>query len=101
MDDSRCVWNAAKDSENERKHGITFEDACRVFDDPHHAVVPDDREYDEERWIATGRVDAGVLIVVFTDRDGKDRIIAARRAKRQEEETYYAAAFGFRGRSRR
>ena len=93
--------NAAKDSENQRKHGITFEDACRVFDDPRHTVVPDDREYDEERWLATGRVDSGVLIVVFTDRDGKECIISARRAKRPEEETSYAAAFGFRRRSRR
>ena len=101
MDGPRCVWNAEKDSENLRKHGLTFEDACRVFDDPHHTVVPDDREYDEERWIATGRVDSGVLIVVFTDRDGKDRLISARRTKRPEEETSNATAFGFRERSRR
>ncbi len=101
MDGSGCVWNAAKDSENQRKHGISFEEACRVFDDPHHTVIPDDREYDEERLIATGRVGEGVLIVVFTDRGGRERIISARRAKRPEEETSYAAAFGFGGWSRR
>ena len=63
--------------------------------DPHRGETPDDRDYGEERWIATGRVDLAVLAVVFADRGGRQRIISARRAKRREEEAYDEDRLGF------
>ncbi|MGH2618015.1 MAG: BrnT family toxin [Thermomicrobiales bacterium] len=86
---SVCEWDPEKDAENQRKHGVDFEDACCVFDDLYHIVVPDDCDYVEDRLIATGRVGSKVLVVVFTERNGRERIISARKANRREEETYF------------
>jgi uncharacterized protein len=90
MECSDCEWDHRKNLENQRKHGIAFEDACCVFEDPHQIVIADDREYGEERWLAIGRFEWRVLMVVFTERDGKHRIISARRAKQREEGLYFA-----------
>lgn len=90
---SGCDWDPKKDLDNQRKHGIAFEDACCVFDDPHRSVVPDEREYDERRWLVTGRVDSEVMVVVFTSRGDQQRIISARKAKRREEQAYYERSF--------
>jgi uncharacterized DUF497 family protein len=84
-----CEWDPRKDLENQRKHRVKFEDACRVFTDPFREVVPDDRGYGEERWIAVGRANSRMLVVVFTDRGDRTRIISARKADRDEEERYY------------
>jgi uncharacterized DUF497 family protein len=87
-----CAWDPRKDIENQRKHGIAFEDACCVFEDPNLTVLPDDRDYGEARWIAIGRFEWRVLVVVFTDRNGRERIISARRARRDEEKLYFEKA---------
>lgn len=86
-----CDWEPRKDLENQRKHGVKFVVACCVFDDPHQNVVPDDGDYDEDRWIGIGRVGPVVLVVAFTERNGRERIVSARRAKRREEQAYYEA----------
>jgi uncharacterized DUF497 family protein len=89
MECTGCDWDPEKDAENQRKHGVDFEDACCVFDDPCRIVVPDERDYGEVRLIATGRVGSQILVVVFTERNGRERIISARKANRREEEMYY------------
>ena len=77
--------------ENRRKHdGITFADACCVFDDPLREVVEDDSDYGEVRFIATGRVGNVILVVVFTERNAQERIISARKAEPRERRAYYA-----------
>lgn len=86
---SGCEWDPSKDLENQRKHGIAFEDACCVFEDPHQIVIPDNRDYGEQRWLVIGRFESRVLVVVFTERGDRERIISARRAKRGEEEQFY------------
>jgi uncharacterized DUF497 family protein len=83
-----CDWDPRKDFENRRKHGISFDEACCVFEDPHRIEERDDREYDEDRWIVLGRVGSVVLVVVYAERSGKERIISARKAEPREEATY-------------
>jgi hypothetical protein len=85
-------WHNFKATENKKKHGIKFEDAITVFDDPFALIAPDYKhsnigEYRE--WII-GEADIGVLVVVFTIRQPDDiyRIISARRAKRKERKRY-------------
>jgi uncharacterized DUF497 family protein len=72
-----------------RKHGVRFEIACCVFEDPHRDVEIDDREYDDDRWIVVGSAGPFILVVVYTFRDGGRRIISARKANRREEQAYY------------
>jgi uncharacterized DUF497 family protein len=87
---SGCDWDPAKNRQNWRKHRIRFEDACCVFEDSLREDDEDDAEYGEERRIAIGRVGMDVLVVVYTERNGVERIISARRADPQEESRYYA-----------
>ena len=86
-----CEWDPEKDADNQRKHeGVTFADACCVFDDPLRDVVEDESAYGEQRFIATGRVGNVILVVVFTERNGRERIISARKAEPRERRAYYA-----------
>ncbi|MDR9404597.1 MAG: BrnT family toxin, partial [Halothece sp. Uz-M2-17] len=74
---------------NWRKHGISFADAEFVFFDPLaiHDVDPDSLE--EERFIALGMSNSGVLlVVVYAMRGETFRLISARRATSQEVKFY-------------
>jgi uncharacterized DUF497 family protein len=82
-------WNPTKAEANLRKHGITFEFATAVFLDPDRMEQLDEEHFDEERWIATGRVEEFVLVVVFTLRGENIRIISARRGIRNEYIRYW------------
>ncbi len=87
-------WDAAKAKSNERKHGVTFEEATRVFDDPHAVFRANGVVDGEFRWDVLG-IAAGVtvLFVVHTIKDSGDerervRIISARIATRMEQTLY-------------
>lgn len=86
-------WDPAKASSNSAKHGVTFEIARLVFNDP-NVVIELERHVDgEERWQATGQVGEHLmLLVVHTTWDDKDieivRIISARRAEKHERKIY-------------
>ena len=83
-------WDAAKAAENFAKHGVSFDTAARVFSDPFGVERLDDREdYGEERFILIGTVAEVVLTVVYTERNGRIRIISARRATRHEQDDYF------------
>jgi len=87
-------WSSDKAASNLTKHGVSFEDAARVFFDPGRLEMYDGREsYGEDRWATTGRVRAAVLYVVYTVRDEDViRIISARKANAKEEARYYHQA---------
>jgi uncharacterized protein len=82
-------WDDDKADANLRRHGIDFPTATRVFDDPFLIVDEDDSEdYGEERLIATGVVDGVTVVVVFTERGNRTRIISARKATQHEQRHY-------------
>lgn len=86
-------WDARKAQSNERKHGITFEDAALIFDDPLHVSRQDRHEDGEERWQTVGMVNGVLmLLVAHTMNDVVDgeliRIISARRATKAEKAIY-------------
>lgn len=81
-------WDKNKAATNLRKHGIDFADAVSVFSDDLAITVPDER-FDEERFITIGLDALGrVLVVVYTWRGQKIRLISARPATRQERRQY-------------
>jgi uncharacterized DUF497 family protein len=86
-------WDEAKSRNNERKHGIRFEDAALVFDDPFALVMQDRIEGGEYRWQTIGR-SSGLLLLLVAHTvcsEGQDeiiRIISARRATRKERIRY-------------
>jgi uncharacterized DUF497 family protein len=88
-------WDPAKEQSNVRKHGITFDVARRVFDDPDAILDRDRFEGGEYRWQTIGLVNGVIMLTVaHTVRDGAEaetiRIISARRASRPERRRYEA-----------
>jgi len=83
-------WDPAKAAVNRLKHGVAFEEAISVFRDPKAVVRYDSKHSDgEERYIAIGISERGrLLAVVYTERDGKIRIINARRVTASEVKAY-------------
>ena len=83
-------WDENKAAANLIKHGIPFEYAARVFLDPYRLEEEDLGEYEEEvRHRVIGMVDDRVLLVVYTERFSRFRIISARRATRHERRKYH------------
>ena len=87
-------WNEEKNKLNQQKHSISFEEAKEVFEDALQISKLDKRfSYFEERWITVGTTSKHKVLVVanlfFTD-DGEEiiRIISARKANKQEKESY-------------
>jgi hypothetical protein len=83
-------WDEAKNRENMRKHGVSFETASRIFDGPVLTRF-DERDYDGEvREVSIGAAGGDmIVVVVHTDRNGVTRIISARRATRGERTRYH------------
>ena len=79
----------AKAASNLRKHGVSFADAEGVLQDPLAVTVEDPDAEGEQRFISIGLGSAGeLLVVVWTERDDKCRVISARRATRKERKQY-------------
>jgi uncharacterized DUF497 family protein len=55
----RFEWDENKNKTNRDKHGVSFETAQLVFNDPHALSVQDRHECGEERWQTLGLVGAG------------------------------------------
>jgi len=85
----KVEWNKSKAEDNYAKHGISFELAKAVFEDPFAIGFLDDRQdYGEERFVLLGRAQGSLLYVAYTERMDAVRIISARRATKNEQETY-------------
>ena len=83
-------WDAKKAATNERKHAVTLEEASTVFGDA-LAFIFDDEAHsaDEQREIIIGHSERNrLLLVCYTERARKIRIISARRATRRERNDY-------------
>lgn len=83
-------WDESKAAMNRRKHGVTFEEASTVFADPLSVTIYDPVHSDgEDRYIVLGESQRRrLLVVVFTDRGDRIRIISARVASRRERKDY-------------
>ena len=84
-------WGNAKAEANLRAHGVSFELAKTVFQDPFAIERLDDRQdYGEERFVIVGMAEGNVaLFVAYTEREGRMRIISARRATQNEQDDYF------------
>lgn len=89
MIDNEFEWDDAKASATLTKHGISFEQARSVFDDPFAVRIRDiRRDYGEERLIVVGVSGDDILFVAYTEREGRMRVVSARRANRHERQAY-------------
>jgi uncharacterized protein len=93
----RWTWDPEKAAANRVKHGVSFETAMLVFDDPLHESKPD-LHPDGDRWHTIGLVGPVLLLVVHTwpESEGDEpvgRIISARKATAHERKIYEKGSF--------
>ena len=87
-------WDETKNQINRQKHGVSFETAQLVFEDPCHISRQDRIEGGEQRWQTIGQAGGVLLLLVahtWQDHIGgveHIRIISARRATKQERKAY-------------
>jgi len=86
-------WDIHKAARNLQKHQVSFEEATTAFDDPMFITFVDEEHSDhEERYITIGLSNRGrLLVIAHTDRQGRIRIISARRATGREARFYAQA----------
>ena len=94
MKSLRWTWDRQKNDANRRTHGLSFDVAVLVFDDP-LAATTEDPYPDEARWRTMGMVGPIVVMVVHTwpeadpvTGDAVGRIISARKATSHERRGY-------------
>ncbi len=83
-------WEPEKAERNLRRHGVAFTEAMTIFGDPLEVTIEDAIHSDGElRFLSLGRSEAGWgLVVAYTERQGKIRIISAREATPRERRDY-------------
>jgi uncharacterized protein len=83
-------WDESKAAVNLSKHGVAFEEAKTVFNDPLYIDFYDpDHSYDEHRYLILGESQQGrLLLVSYTERSNVIRLISAREATRTERKVY-------------
>ena len=89
LGDLKFIWDAEKAEINLRKHKVKFENAALVFLDENRIEDYDEfNSVDEERYKIIGEVEK-ILVVIYTERGDKNRIISARFADKKERSEYY------------
>jgi uncharacterized DUF497 family protein len=83
-------WDPAKADENERKHGVSFEEASSSFADPESLTVYDpEHSASEDRYVLLGMSAKGrLLVVTHLERGDNIRLVSARPANRREAAQY-------------
>jgi uncharacterized DUF497 family protein len=83
-------WDATKARENLKKHGVAFEEALTLFADPLARIFDDpDHSENEQRELIVGHsAQQRLLVVSFTERQPRTRIIGAREATTLERRDY-------------
>lgn len=89
-------WDETKNRINQKNHGLDFELAQQVFDDPLQISKQDRHTNGEERWQTLGNIGGlSILLVAHTinDDEGNEviRIISARKATKHEKKHYEQA----------
>ncbi len=85
----RFVWVEAKRKSNFAKHGLDFADAHHVFARIVVEQLDTWFDYDEQRIIAVGMLDAVVVLIVHVERGDRVRIISIRQANKSETNFYF------------
>ena len=83
-------WDKTKAVRNFDKHGVSFYEATTIFGDPLALTADDpDHSFEEQRFLTIGESGPGELLIVsYTQRGNKIRIISAREATRRERREY-------------
>jgi len=85
-------WDPPKATANLRKHGVDFADAGTVFHDEQAITITDESSEGEDRFVTLGMDALGrILVVVYTWRKDRPRLLSARKATPRERRQYEEA----------
>ena len=91
MQDDDFEWDDDKAAASVAKHGVAFGEARAVFGDMASFTREDsDGAYGEQRFVVVGFAGMRLIAVVYTEREGRIRIISARQASGHEQRQYHA-----------
>ena len=92
MTERNFEWDESKNESNEKKHGISFEEAKTTFLDDFGRLIPDpEHSEDEDRFILLGQSNQFKLLLVchcYRENGEYVRIISARKANKFEQKQY-------------
>lgn len=80
-------YNLEKSKKNQEKHGISFERAGELWQDPELLIIPA-RTEDEPRFLAIGKIGKKHWTAIYTERGEKIRLISVRRSRKEERLLY-------------
>jgi uncharacterized DUF497 family protein len=86
-------WDSLKNRDNIKKHGISFEEASKLFNLPDKLILElfdFEHSLNEDRIISIGPIHRGVIVVVSVERNEENvlRLISARFASKTEQQRY-------------
>lgn len=84
-------WDEHKNKINREKHGVSFENAKRVFEGLVLKNADTRFDYNEPRFRAIGALDDLIIVAIYTVREGSIRLISARLANQRERRAYCEA----------
>ncbi len=93
----RIEWDDQKDRQNQKKHGLSFEEASELFMGvvDYLEIFDEDHSLSEDRFICVGPIRRGLIVVVKTEPDDEMfRILSARLATRRETALYHSYCGG-------
>lgn len=82
-------WDEAKRRLNLHHHGIDFVGIEEVFEGETVTLLDDRFDYGEERFVTFGLLDGRIVAIAHTESDEVIRIISARKATKDEENSYF------------
>ena len=81
-------FDADKSRTNVRRHGVTLEEATKLWLDT-HVIVPAKNVLGELRYAIIGRIRKKLYVAIFTERGDKVRLISCHRADKRWEKIYH------------
>jgi uncharacterized protein len=82
-------WDESKNRSNQKRHGLDFTEAKRLFNPSLFVDIDDREDYGEERYVGLGLLDGRVVVVIFTQPDDDTvRVISLRKANSYERQQY-------------
>lgn len=88
LQDAVFEWDELKAQSNIEKHGVSFEEAAEVFFDPFYQSGEASVEGERRDFVLGYSVSQRMLLVIYTERRIRTRIISARPATREERRLY-------------
>jgi uncharacterized DUF497 family protein len=83
------TWDESKRKSNLLKHGMDFIDAKAVFSGATFVFEDDRYSYGEQRFVTLGMLRNVVVVIAYTERNDRIRIISMRKATKNEQKIYF------------